>query len=126
MDMPENKGKTTLDCVQLLFTEMKHLKLSLPEPLQVDQVFYTKLIQACQDLLVCGYTCYKLTNDILGLIEELQTFITTRLAMVQSSPDCDLFWRLFKKARLYGPTLLDCSLVPKILDQTIWCGLFMT
>ena len=77
IDTLENRGKTTSECLQLLLTEMRHLKLGLPEPLQVDQVFHTKLIQACQDLPACGYACCKPADDISGLIEELQASITT-------------------------------------------------
>jgi hypothetical protein len=77
MDMPENKGKTTTECLQLLLTEMRHLKLGLPEPLQADQIFHTKLIQACQDLPACTYACCKPADDISGLIEKLPASITT-------------------------------------------------
>ena len=48
-----------------------------------------------------------------------------RLATVRSSPDRGLFWRPFKKTGPYGPAPLDCSSVPKILDRTVWSGLFI-
>ena len=50
----------------------------------------------------------------------------SRLATVWSGPDRGLFWRPFKKTGLYGPAPLDCSSVPKILDQTVQSGLFIT
>jgi hypothetical protein len=43
----------------------------------------------------------------------------SRLAMVQSGLDHSFFWRPFKKTGLYGPVLLDYSLVLKILDWTV-------
>jgi hypothetical protein len=49
-----------------------------------------------------------------------------RLATVQSSPDCGLFWRPFKKTGLYGPASPDFSSVPKILDGTVQSGLSIT
>ena len=77
MNKPENTGKTTSECLQLLLTEMRHLKLGLPTPLQVDEIFHTKLIQACQVNPACTYACCKPAEDIPGLIEELETSITT-------------------------------------------------
>jgi hypothetical protein len=49
-----------------------------------------------------------------------------RLATVRSGPDRGLFWRPFKKTGPYGPAPPDCSSVPKILDQTVQSGLFIT
>ena len=77
MNKPENTGKTTSECLQLLLTEMRHLKLGLPTPLQADKIFHTKLIQACQVNPACTYACCKPAEDIPGLIEELETSITT-------------------------------------------------
>jgi hypothetical protein len=51
--------------------------------------------------------------------------LSCRLATVRSSPDRGLFWRPFKKTGPYGPAPSDCSLVPKILDQTVRSGLFI-
>ena len=77
MGKNENSRKTMTECLQLLLTEMRHLKLSLPAPLQMDSVFHSKLIQACQDFPACAYACCKPAEDISGLIEELESSITT-------------------------------------------------
>ena len=52
--------------------------------------------------------------------------LRTRLVTVRSGPDRGLFWRPFKKTGPYGPAPPDCSSVPKILDQTVQSGLFIT
>jgi len=52
-------------------------------------------------------------------------YITIRLVIVGSVLDHSLFWRLFKKTRLYGLVLLDYSPVPKILDQIIRSSFFI-
>ena len=77
MGKTENSGKTTTECLQLLLTEMRHLKLGLPAPLQMDVVFHSKLIQACQDFPACVYACCKPADDISELIEDLESSITT-------------------------------------------------
>ena len=55
-----------------------------------------------------------------------RALIVARLATVRSGPDRGLFWRPFKKTGPYGPAPPDCSSVPKILDQTVQSGLFIT
>ena len=65
MGKPENAGKTTSECLQILLTEMRHLKLNLPTLFRTDEIFYTKLIQACQAIPACTYACCKPAADIL-------------------------------------------------------------
>ena len=47
MDKPENSGKSTTDCLQILLKEMRHLKLGLPPEMKADVIFHSKLIHAC-------------------------------------------------------------------------------
>jgi hypothetical protein len=101
MNKPENTGKTTSECLQVLLTEMRHLKLGLPTPLQADEIFYTKLIQACQANPACTYACCKPAEDIPGLIEELETSITTY--EIQQKNDNNI---LFTDRRYYRQTPL--------------------
>jgi hypothetical protein len=77
MDKPKNAGKSTTDCLQLLLTEMRHLKLGLPPEMKADVVFHSKLLHACRDLPACVYACCKPADDISSLINELETSITT-------------------------------------------------
>ena len=59
-------------------------------------------------------------------LAQLAGIAISRLATVRSGPDRGLFWRPFKKTGPYGPAPPDCSSVPKILDQTVQSGLFIT
>jgi hypothetical protein len=77
MDKPENTGKSTTDCLQLLLTEMRHLKLDLPDEMKADVVFHTKLLHTCQDFPACTYAYCKPADDMSALINELETSITT-------------------------------------------------
>ena len=77
MAKSENAGKTTSECLQILLTEMRHLKLGLPTPFHTDEIFHTKLLQACQAVPACTYACCKPAADISGLIEELESSMAT-------------------------------------------------
>ena len=77
MSKSENAGKPISECLQLLLTEMRHLKLGLPPPFRTDEIFHAKLIQAYQAVPAYTYTCCKLAADISGLIEELESSIAT-------------------------------------------------
>ena len=39
MDKPENSGKSTTECLQILLKEMRHLKLGLPPEMKADVIF---------------------------------------------------------------------------------------
>jgi hypothetical protein len=63
-----------------------------------------------------------LKNNLLSYVSDR---VGSRQATVWSGPDHGLFWRPFKKTGPYNPASLDCSSVPKILDQTVQSGIFM-
>jgi hypothetical protein len=63
---------------------------------------------------------------VMDGLDSLKAAAELRLATVRSGPDRGLFWRPFKKTGPYGPAPPDCSSVPKILDQTVQSGLFIT
>jgi hypothetical protein len=74
MDKPENSGKSTTECLQILLKEMRHLKLSLPPEIKADVIFHSKLIHACRDFPACIYACCKrgrnkLPNQRIGNID---------------------------------------------------------
>src|SRR6266568_4920747 len=44
----KNAGKSTLDCLQLLIKDLRHLQHSLNPDLQINKFLHNKLINACQ------------------------------------------------------------------------------
>src|ERR1700721_4148183 len=45
--------------------------------MHIDKFLHNKLIIACQDLEACKYACYKPAESVAGLINDLQSSITT-------------------------------------------------
>ena len=99
----ENAGKTTSECLQILLTEMRHLKLGLPTPFRTDEIFHAKLIQACQAVPACIYACCKPAADISGLIEELESSIATH-EILEKMTNTTLFtdWHYYRQNTLYS------------------------
>jgi hypothetical protein len=75
IERPKNTGKTMVDCLQILLTEMRHLKLGLPDAMKADVIFHTELLTACRDIPLCTYACCKPPEDINALINELEMSI---------------------------------------------------
>ena len=73
MNRSENTGKSTSECLQLLLTELRHLRQGIPPELRTDGVLHTKIIQACQDLPAC----YKPSETLGGLVDDLISSIST-------------------------------------------------
>ena len=77
MSKSENTGKSTLDCLQLLIKELRHLQHGLDPDLRTDKFLHNKLINACQELPACQYACFKPSDSLTGLINDLRSSITT-------------------------------------------------
>ena len=77
MSKGENTGKSTLDCLQLLIKELRHLQHGLDPDLRTDKFLHNKLINACQELPACQYACFKPSDSLTGLINNLRSSITT-------------------------------------------------
>ena len=73
----ENTGKSTLDCLQLLIKELRHLQHGLDPDLRTDKFLHNKLINACQELPACQYACFKPSDSLAGLINDLRSSIIT-------------------------------------------------
>jgi hypothetical protein len=67
----KNIGKSTLDCLQLLIKELRYLQYGLNPDLCTDKFLHNKLINACQELPVCQYACFKPSNSLTGFINNL-------------------------------------------------------
>jgi hypothetical protein len=73
----KNTGKSTHDCLQLLIKELRHLQHGLDYNLRTDNFLHSKLVTACQKLPSCQYACFKPSDSLAGLINDLQSSITT-------------------------------------------------
>jgi hypothetical protein len=73
----KHTGKSTKECLQLLITELRHIQPSLDSSLRTDLFLHSKLITACQDVPACEYACFKPSDSLSGLINDLQSSITT-------------------------------------------------
>src|SRR6266480_3650336 len=72
-----NAGKSTEECLQILISDLHHLQHGLNHDLRTDQFFHNKLINACQDIPACRYACYRPSDTLTGLINDLRSSITT-------------------------------------------------
>ena len=75
MIISKNQNKLINKCFQLLIKKLRHLQHNLNEKFQIDKFIHNKLIIACQDVSACQYACYKLSDDLTDLINDLQSFI---------------------------------------------------
>ena len=75
MTTSKHQNKLMNECLQLLIKKLRHLQHDLNEEFRIDKFIHNKLIIACQDVSACQYTCYKSSNDLIGLINDLQSFI---------------------------------------------------
>jgi hypothetical protein len=72
-----NTGKSTEACLQILISDLRHLQHGLDHDLRTDQFFHNKLVNACQDIPACRYACYRPSDTLTGLINDLRSSITT-------------------------------------------------
>jgi hypothetical protein len=77
MQKNSGSGKSTEDCLQLLIKELRHLQHGLDTDLRTDKFLHNKLINACQDLPACQYACFRPSDSLAGLINDLRSSITT-------------------------------------------------
>jgi hypothetical protein len=73
----KNVGKSMKDCLQLLVAELRHIQPSLDSALRTDLFLHSKLITACQETQACQYACFKPSDTLSGLINDLQSSIDT-------------------------------------------------
>lgn len=83
--MEKHPEKAPEECLQLLVTELRHLQHSLEPTLRTDPFLHNKLILACQDVPACEYACYRPSETLAGLINDLRSSIITRSKQLASS-----------------------------------------
>jgi hypothetical protein len=71
----ENEDKSIEECLQLLIKNLRHLQHDLNSKLRSEKFIHNKLINACQDVFVCQYVCFKLSDSLVDLINDLRSSI---------------------------------------------------
>jgi hypothetical protein len=77
MGKAENEEKSMNECLQLLIKELRHLQHGLGSVLRTDDFIHNKLVNACQEVPACQYACFKPSDSLAGLINDLKSSIAT-------------------------------------------------
>src|SRR5271166_5301533 len=72
----KNSGKSTLECLQLLINDLRHLQHSLEDNFRTDNFLHNKIITACITYKAYRFAYCKPATTVTGLISELRTSIT--------------------------------------------------
>jgi hypothetical protein len=75
MNKAENEEKSMNECLQLLIKELRHLQHDLESILRIDDFIHNKLVNACQKISACQYACFKLSDSLAELINDLKSSI---------------------------------------------------
>jgi hypothetical protein len=65
------------ECLQLLIQDLRHLQHELDSALRTEQFILNKLITACQDVPACQYACFRPSDTLAELINDLRSSIVT-------------------------------------------------
>src|SRR6266536_1504406 len=82
----KNPEKSTLECLQLLINNLRHLQHGLENNLKTDDFLHNKIITACITHEACRYACCKPAKTVTGLINELRTLINVYKATRPQEP----------------------------------------
>ncbi len=75
MNKTENEKKSMNECLQLLIKKLRHLQHDLESILRIDDFIHNKLINACQEISACQYACFKFSDSLTELINDLKSSI---------------------------------------------------
>jgi hypothetical protein len=75
MSKTENEEKSMNECLQLLIKKLRHLQHDLESSLRIDDFIHNKLVNACQKISACQYACFKSSDSLTELINDLQSSI---------------------------------------------------
>jgi hypothetical protein len=73
--MSFNESKSMNECLQLLIKELRHLQHDLGSILRIDDFIHNKLVNACQKISACQYACFKSSDSLTELINDLKSSI---------------------------------------------------
>jgi hypothetical protein len=88
MSRTENEEKSMNECLQLLIKELRHLQHDLESILRIDDFIHNKLINACQKISACQYACFKSSDNLTELINDLKSSII----IYQKSHSIEIFF----------------------------------
>jgi hypothetical protein len=71
----ENENKFIEKCLQLLIKNLRHLQHDLNSKLRSEKFIHNKLINACQDVFAYQHACFKLSDSLVDLINDLRSSI---------------------------------------------------
>jgi hypothetical protein len=71
----ENEDKSIKECLQLLIKNLRHLQHDMNSELRSEKFIHNKLINACQDVFICQYACFKSSDSLVDLINDLRSSI---------------------------------------------------
>jgi hypothetical protein len=75
--MSFNENKSMNECLQLLIKELRHLQHDLESALRIDEFIHNKLVNACQKIFACQCACFKFSDTLTELINDLKSSIAT-------------------------------------------------
>jgi hypothetical protein len=73
--MSFNEDKLMNECLQSLIKELRHSQHDLESIFRIDDFIHNKLINACQEISACQYACFKLSNSLTELMNDLKSSI---------------------------------------------------
>jgi hypothetical protein len=73
--MTSNEDKSVEECLQLLIKQLRHLQHDLNSKLRSEKFIHNELINACQNVFACQYVCFKLSDSLADLINDLRSSI---------------------------------------------------
>jgi hypothetical protein len=71
----KNENKFIEKCFQLLIKNLRHLQHDLNSKLRSEKFIHHKFINACQDVFACQYVCFKFSDSLIDLINDLKSSI---------------------------------------------------
>ncbi len=73
--MSSNESKFMKKCLYLLIKNLRHLQHELDSKLRSKRFIHNKLINVCQDVFACQYTCYRSSDSLSDFINDLRSLI---------------------------------------------------
>ncbi|KHJ32401.1 hypothetical protein EV44_g3490 [Erysiphe necator] len=75
--METDPGKSAQDCLQILVKELGHLQHGLDSELRTNKFLHNKIINGCQDVAAFQLACFKPSETMIGLLNDLRSSIAT-------------------------------------------------
>ncbi len=73
--MSSNESKSMKECLHLLIKNLRHLQHELDSKLRSERFIHNKLLNACQNVSACQYACYRSSDSLSDLINDLRSSI---------------------------------------------------